>query len=192
MGEPQLYRERNGKTEKGYTAKMRKNILGKEREIRNNEDESLHVFSPSGDLLLSLQGDGAKVEVGDAKIPQNAILTHNHPRSIGTSGIRRIGNSLGIRDITAAVNYNAKEIRAVTPTYTFSIKRPKGGWGKTPQEVADVFYKHHLATQDEFRRYVEKRGYSDWAVSRAEVMHYHRVNQLATKELGWDYTKKNS
>lgn len=190
MGEPSVIFFRNGATEKGYTKKMRDNILGKEREIRNNKDESLHVFSSKGDLLLSLQGKGASVII-NTKLPENAIHTHNHPRSIGESGIRRIGNSFSAEDLMTAVKSNAREIRAVTPTYTFSIKRPKGGWNATPQQVRQAYQKYDVRTQDEFTRYLNKRGWSKTALDRANTLHWHRVNQLVAKEFGWNYTKKN-
>lgn len=117
-----------GATEKGYTAKMVKNIVGMEQKYRRNKDETLHVFNSKGDIVSSIGGKGAQVVFDPKKIPANSILTHNHPRSLGESGIRRIGNSFSSDDIRSAIRVNAKEMRAVTPTYTFSIKRPKGGW----------------------------------------------------------------
>lgn len=192
MGEPTRLLFKNDNTEKGYTEEMRKNILGKEREIRNNKDESLHVFSARGKLLLSLQGEGTNVyNKNGEKIPQNGIIVHNHPRSIGKSGIMRIGNSFSSTDMASAVRNNAKEMRAVTPTYTFSMKRPRGGWNATPQQVRDAYNKYDARTQDEFMRYLNKRGWSNSAVQRAQVLHWHRVNQLVAKEFGWNYTKKN-
>ena len=115
-----------GSTEDGYTSKMVKNILGMENRIRQNRNESLHVFDSKGNLIESIGGKGAEVSYKGHRIPQNSILTHNHPKSLGARGIRRIGNSFSIEDIVSAVSLNAAEIRAVTPTYTFSLKRPKG------------------------------------------------------------------
>lgn len=37
-----------GATEKGYTAKMVKNIVGMEQKYRRNKDETLHVFNSKG------------------------------------------------------------------------------------------------------------------------------------------------
>lgn len=118
-----------GKTEDGYTSKMVKHIVGLEQKYRNNKDETLHFFSPSGDIIKSIGGKGAQVQFDIKSIPANTIMTHNHPRSLGLKGIKSIGNSFSADDIASAVKVNAKEIRAVTPTYTFSLKRPKGGWG---------------------------------------------------------------
>lgn len=118
-----------GYTEKGYTNKMIKNIVGIEQKYRRNKDETLHVFNSKGDIVSSIGGKGARVIFNAKQIPANSILTHNHPRSLAEKGIKRIGNSFSIDDINTAIKTNAKEMRAVTPTYTFSIKRPKGGWG---------------------------------------------------------------
>ena len=139
MGEPRKKKKPNEATEKGYTERMSKNILGKEREIRKNKDESLHVFTASGNPVIQIQGKGAAVRFNAKDVPQNSILTHNHPRALGKTGMRAIGNSFSIDDIRTAVATNAKEIRAVTPTYTFSMKRPKGGWGVDANTAAKIF-----------------------------------------------------
>lgn len=101
---------------------MVKNIVGMEQKYRRNKDETLHVFNSKGDIVSSIGGKGAQVVFDPKKIPANSILTHNHPRSLGTNGIRRIGNSFSSDDIRSAIKVNAKEMRAVTPTYTFSVK----------------------------------------------------------------------
>lgn len=157
-----------GATEQGYSAKMAKNILGMEGKIRGNKDESLHVFSQSGNLLKSVGGKGAQVSYDPKDIPANSILTHNHPRSLGATGIRRIGNSFSVQDIVSAVNVNAREIRAVTPTYTFSVKRPKGGWGGCAKQVGDAFMKANKEVQSEMHAYLNKTGWSDDSIARAE------------------------
>lgn len=102
-----------GATEKGYTAKMVKYIVGMEQKYRRNKDETLHVFNSKGDIVSSIGGKGAQVVFDPKKIPANSILTHNHPRSLGESGIRRIGNSFSSDDIRSAIKVNAKEMRAV-------------------------------------------------------------------------------
>lgn len=192
MGEPSIYRRRNEATEKGYSAKLSKAILGKEQEIRLNKDESLYFYNSKGELLASLQGKGTSVNAGkDFVAPTNAIMVHNHPSALDKTGIKRIGNSFSGIDMVSAVRYNAREMRAVTPTYTFSMKRPKGGWGATPEEVRRVYQRYNEQVRYDFTRYVDRRGYSETAQRRAEVMHWHRVNQLVSKYFGWKYTKKN-
>lgn len=169
---------------------MVKNIVGIEQKYRNNKDETLHVFTPTGDIVTSVGGKGAKVEFKASQVPPNAILTHNHPRAIGQTGIKGIGNSFSMQDIASAVMCNAKEMRAVTPTYTFSIKRPKGGWGGDYKSIANEFNKVSNQVFKNNSAYVHKQGYSQSAADRAEVTHFHLVMKAMSKKYGWEYSKK--
>ncbi len=183
---------RKGATEKGYTANMVKNIVGKERNIRFNKDESLHVFSETGKAIASVQGKGAEVNYSSIRnsIPQNSIMTHNHPRGLAATGIGRIGNSFSKADIVSAVSLNAKEIRAVTPTYTFSVKRPKGGWGGSAKEIGKAFDAADNKVFSDGKSYLNKTGWSNMA--RAEVTNFHKVMKIMAKKYGWDYSKKRN
>lgn len=70
-----------------------------ESRYRNNKDETLHVYGSSGNIITSFGGKGAEARFNSKGIPENTILTHNHPRAIGASGITRIGNSFSKQDI---------------------------------------------------------------------------------------------
>lgn len=179
-----------GKTEAGYTKRMLQNIVGIEQTYRTKPDETLHIFSPSGSLLHSMGGKGTSV-VGDGwKIPENTILTHNHPRAIGKKGLQSIGNSFSFEDINTAVISNAREMRAVTPRYTFSVKRPKGGWGATSDQIKLAWNEAHKKTQSEFYKHINRHGGSQAAIERASALHFHRVMSIVSKKFGWNYTKK--
>lgn len=179
-----------GATEKGYNQQMVRNITLAERTIRNNRDESMFVFSPDGKLVRTFAGKGAQVKYDARQVPENSIITHNHPRSIGEKGVKAIGNSFSRADIVSAVSTNAKEIRAVTPTYTFSIKRPKGGWGGSPESIGKAFSKTSSEVEREMHGYLAKVGYNKAGIERAEATHFHRVMQKMAKQYGWDYSKK--
>lgn len=181
-----------GATEKGYTAKMVKNIVGMEQKYRRNKDETLHVFNSKGDIVSSIGGKGAQVVFDPKKIPANSILTHNHPRSLGTNGIRRIGNSFSSDDIRSAIEVNAKEMRAVTPTYTFSVKRPKGGWGVSADVASKAFADANRTVSKQEHSYLTKTGWNESNIARAEVTHFHKVMKILAKKYGWDYSKKNN
>lgn len=180
-----------GATEKGYTKKMVKNILSVEQKYRNNKDETAHFFNEKGDLVTSVAGKGAQVKFDTKIVPANSIITHNHPRSIGAEGIYRIGNSFSTADVATAVDVNAKEIRAVTPTYTFSLKRPKGGWGVTAKEVEKTINAISDDVFDQNMKYISKTRTSE-AQDRATVAHSHQVMKRVAKKYGWDYTKKHN
>ena len=90
-----------------------------------------------------------------------------------------------------AVSSNAKEMRAVTPTYTFSIKRPaKGYWGVTPREVQQAFREIEREVTGDRQRYIAKRNYGNSQLDRATITHYHEINKRLAKRFGWSYTKK--
>lgn len=186
------YRASKGATEKGYTEKMVKNIVGVEQKYRRNKDETLHVFNDKGDIVTSFAGEGPKVRFDGNKVPPNSILTHNHPRSIGASGIMRIGNSFSMDDVRSAVGVNAKEMRAVTPTYTFSLKRPKGGWGIKSSDVEKVYKRAEYEVERGMYSYLDKVGYGQSQVDRANVTHYHKVMTYLSNKYGWIYSKKKN
>ena len=48
-------------TEKNYSAKMVRNIVGMEQKYRHNKDETLHIFNAKGDIVNSIKGEGARV-----------------------------------------------------------------------------------------------------------------------------------
>lgn len=133
-------------TERGHSAQLARNITKLESQIRNLKDEQLHIFDSKGNKLKFIQGKGARVSFNLKDIPKDAIHTHNHPLSLGKSGTEAIGHSFSRADISTAIKSNAKEMRAVTPTYTFSVKRPQGGWGDTKRALSD--YKKVLKATD--------------------------------------------
>lgn len=182
---------RKGATEEGYTKEMLKNIVGIEQRYRNNTDETLHIFSQDGTYVKSVGGKGAKVLFNKYDAPQDAILTHNHPLSIGRKGISSIGNSFSTADIMTAVDMNVKEIRAVTPRYTYSMKRPKEGWNIGSTASFKRQYKKIVnSVKAEMTDYLNKAGWSKEARERAAVTINHKVNTALAKKYGWDYTKK--
>lgn len=150
----------------------------------------MHIFSPDGEKIKTIGGKGASVRFAVSDIPQNSIITHNHPRSIGKTGIRAIGNSFSPADIRSAVLVNAKEIRAVTPTYTFSVKRPDSGWGTNADSVKKYYSRVNSQVNKEMMSYLNKVGWKEENIARAEVTHFHLVMKKMAKKYGWSYTKK--
>lgn len=185
---------RMGATERGYSMALAKAVLGTEQRIRNNKDESLHIFDKNGKEVILFQGKGAGVKGTKedfAKIPPNSIITHNHPRSIGKTGIQRIGYSFSFEDVRTAIQTNAKEMRAVTPTYTFSLKRPKGGWPKDVIQFVDDYQRASAKVSDSNWKYINNGGAQyETRRQRAAVTHFHRIWKELTKKYKFDYTKK--
>lgn len=194
MGEgSHIYGTKTRATEKGYTAKMKRNIVGVEQKIRQLPDEQAHIFDSKGNLVKVAQGKGNRVDaVG--YIPPNSIITHNHPLSLGKTGLASIGNSFSANDMASAIINDAKEIRAVTPRYTFSMKRPKGGWGKVSHaEMLAEMKRIEVRVDNEMRLHAAKMVIlgGDFRTNneRYSATYWHKVNKELAKRFGWDYTK---
>lgn len=120
-------------TEAGQSKAQTAAVRAWEEQERNRKTENLAVVDENGVLnpLGSpvLRRTRSSVYSDWRKIPENAIVTHNHPYSGGKGLGAEIGISLSSNDIVNAIAQNNKEKRAVTGNYIFSIKRPAAGWG---------------------------------------------------------------
>lgn len=207
MKEPQIAREyslsdgRNsvsgatrtvgGVTEQGYSAPLKRAILSYEHQQRLEKNEAMAFYDDEGNLLSRKEGKRDRVEINKEDVPrENLIMTHNHPSALSESGYMRIGSSFSMEDAIMAVRHKAKEVRAVTPTYTFSIKREGDKWGVTQAAVRRAYEKaiNQVATQGQ--SYSDRIGFSQTVNNRYTVTFWHKVNKLVAKELGWNYTKK--
>lgn len=186
------------RTEEGYSWELAKNVLEKEAKHRNDRVESAHIFNPkTGEHIKSaLSGKKSSVDVSSLKsASKDAVMTHNHPGAVGKRGLAAIGNSFSPEDIITAVDFDVAEIRAVTPTYTFSMKRPKGGWGVKPSDVERAIIQINQRVRNTCRAYIGAADTSETAkerIERCNAIHYHLVMKQLSKLYGWDYSKKNS
>lgn len=93
---------------------------------------------------------------------------------------------------------------AVTSTYTYSMKRPKNGWGiSTQRQAVNVARKIKDRRKKYFNSFVAKPS-SDYthgrmsreqlsiAWDRADVVSTNKALREVAKELGWDYTRKRT
>lgn len=102
-------------------------LTNTEAKIRNLKTERAYVFDKNGkELARSARGSANKTKITMYK---DSIVTHNHPYSkgLGTSLAGRIWVPLSGADIYAAIDRNVAEIRAVTGTYTYSLKQRMAG-----------------------------------------------------------------
>ena len=187
--------EVNHNTEAGMPKMQRDAVLAKEQQIRNNRDESTHVYNDAGQEVLRLQGKGNKVSVSRAQVSaiyrtmNNMVVTHNHP-TIGKTGVRAIGNSFSKPDLMTSINGNVKEMRAVSPKYTYSFKRPANGWGMSGDQAANLYTQAKKTILAQGRQYLDQRGWDKESKDRAEGIIAHQINKefvkLAKKRYGVD------
>ena len=165
-----------------------------EQRIRLNKDfETGVVFDKEGNILVDKRGSSRHVAFTKdecAKI-KDAILTHNHPGGwkFAEGKLGRVGNSFSADDIVMAIAYDLEEIRAVTPLYTFSLKRPKEGWGINWKEARKAYGSAKNSVDKSMYNYFEKVGREIENYTRANAICYHLVMKRLAKKYGWEYTK---
>ena len=180
-----------GATEEGYSAALKRSILSYEHKQRQEENEAMAWYDDDGNQLNRKQGKRNRVDIGKADVPApDLIMTHNHPSALGERGYMRIGSSFSMDDMLIAMKYKAKEMRAVTPEYTFSFKRPKGGWGATQAAVRRAYERAIEQVTSEGQDYADRVGFSETVNNRYTVTFWHKINKIVAKEFGWNYTKK--
>lgn len=168
--------------------------------------ERIYAFDQNGkEISHSTRGTSTSTKLPSGYNYKDAILTHNHPGKGLTNNIAgRIGRSFSSADIAIAVTHNAAEVRAITSSYTYSMKRPKNGWGiSTPRQAVNVARKIKEKRNKYFNAYVAKPSsdYTHGRMSReqlsivwdrADVVSTNKALREVAKELGWDYTRKRT
>lgn len=166
---------RNGSKGTGTPA----SVLAAEHGIRGNNYETAYIFDGKGKQLKKIKGDAKSVDIGIP--PKDSIITHNHPSN----------RAFSAADILTAVTHDVKEIRAVGATYTYSLKRPKGGWevnhskGVVKLAIAEA---RRMAKEQTDRYYANGNGSS--RANGANMLLPHLTMKLLAQEMGWEYTKK--
>lgn len=161
-----------------------------ENKIRSQKFESAAVIDSRGRTLFSKGGGKNYVSFSRDEIRkmENNIITHNHPG--GNTNRYRIGSSFSFEDLAMAASANASQIRAVAGKITFSMKRPKKGWGATPKTIQKVYNQANINMAKKLQRYIDNyRGNPDIAIQRANTLHYHLVSKEVAKVLRWNYSK---
>lgn len=175
----------------GSNYELTKAVSDVESNIRQNKSHETGVlFNKDGNIVIDKRGGSRSVQFtkDECLLMNDGIFTHNHPGAWGYSenDIMRIGNSFSIRDIALAVGNNLAEMRAVTPNYTFSMKRPDGGWGISVEELMKLYNDENRNLRLEFTRRINK---DTLTISQASATHFHILWKRLSKKLGFDYSK---
>ena len=193
-------------TEKGLNRQESFRVSQLEGKIRNRKTEKGYIVGANGQIIgESIKGTShkAKFLISDMKNSRDAILTHNHPTEGADSGLYgtlagRIGVPFSGQDLKLAAQYDLKEVRAVTPTYTYSIRRPKGGWGDI-FKIERAMRSYTLRAGTGAQTYAIKQGLYSSVLPRRRQQEisdranvgtqYSLLKQIA-KELGWEFTRR--
>lgn len=169
-------------------------VVNTEDKIRlNKKFETGVVFDSKGVVVIDKRGKATSVQFTEEECAKmkDCIFTHNHPRGWGypEKSFGRIGNSFSPADIMLAVGYDVSEMRAVTPNYTFVMKRPSEGWGVSTKLLERIIDKENESLKEEFysRIYAGKL-----TPERASAIHYHILWKRIAKKTGWSYSKSKT
>lgn len=175
----------------GQSRALTKVVSHVEKNIRMNKSfETGVVIDTDGTILIDKRGKSVSVGFNEDEVRQmkDKIMTHNHPRGWKASpnSMAHIGSSFSDNDLVSAVYADVLEVRAVTPLYTFSMKRPASGWGVSYQTVFDTYKDIDHAVQKELWQAVKAKRIKP---EQASAIHSHLVNKRLAKQLGWEYSK---
>lgn len=171
-----------GATEKGYSKELAKAVLTHEKQIKDKTIEHGAIFDDKGNMIYQNVGTNGRVSINVSKV-QNNILTHNHPAVDRKGKPRRDGGgSFSDDDVRNTIRYNGKEVRAVTPKFTYSLKRPAGGWGVSSHQAVKRYHAIEKALDQKYK--------GQWG--RYTRIDGHLVMKQLAKEFGWSYTKKKN
>lgn len=171
--------------------KLYNKITNTENEIRLNKSfETGVLFDKNGNVVIDKRGAKYSVEFTDEECAKmkDCIFTHNHPRGWQEpeKSLGRIGNSFSPADMYLAIAHNVSEIRAVTPNYTFAMKRPEEGWGITISKFEKLVNRENNKLRAEFTARINNNTLSP---TMASVVHYHILWKRISEKMGWSYTK---
>jgi len=175
----------------GKDLKLTQIVSDIEKDIRMNKNfETGVVIDKNGKVLIDKRGMAFNVGFtqDESNLMKDAIMTHNHPRGWGyrENQLGRIGNSFSIDDLTLAITSNVAEIRAVTPNYTFVMRRPKNGWGVSVKDFKSIYDKENKKLEDEFTRRIFK---GTLTIEQAKATHFHVLTKRISKKYNWEYVK---
>lgn len=171
--------------------KLYNKVISTENDIRMNKKfETGVVYDSKGNVLIDKRGASTSVSFTneECKMMKDGIFTHNHPRGWGypENSLGRIGNSFSPEDVYLAVHWDLAEMRAVTPNYTFAIKRPENGWGVDLDKLKEIVFLENNSLRKEFS---ERINNDTITPSQANAVHFHTLWKRVSAKLGWSYSK---
>ena len=183
----------------GRSAGLTKALEAAEASMRSQIAENSYIFDEQGNevyrsgresnqqmssnpklnaLMNRTYNTHRQTSLDASKVPNN-IITHNHPSN----------GSFSTDDLHAALDHNAKEIRAVGPTRTYSLRRGKNGWGVDGRTVGMEYGRIKAEMGKADARYVARyKGDKKAAQRRVDATRAHRIMKQVSKQFGLDYT----
>jgi len=171
---------------RGMSAGLAKALTERESLIRKNDDYEMGtVYDEQGNIVFN-NDRGASGSVYLGTDYKDKIVTHSHPMH----GVPNpFGQSLSGGDIEGAMRFDAKEFRAVTRNYTYSMKRPAQGWGN-PDKMASEWKKVSRVVNKRDNKFLESyKGDKAAENRRLGYTRAHRINKEFARKFGIEYIK---
>ncbi|MCL2074155.1 MAG: hypothetical protein FWH18_09550 [Marinilabiliaceae bacterium] len=163
-----------------------KNVVAFEESIRKNSFETIAVFDKEGNILLQNSGNEKGAAVPITVNIENGIFTHNHPTLPEDGRYGRIGTSFSDIDIYHAIKFNQAEVRVVTETSTFSMKRPNSGWNVSANEFQSAYNSENKIVTDDL---LNRLRYKKTTYDKIIVTIDHKIMKNLSKKYVWEYSK---
>lgn len=164
-----------------------------ETKIRTQKFESMVIIGPDGKVLINKDGAQYSVNVStkDMRTMQatpGVIFTHNHPMgwNYKKDDPRHNGNSFSPEDLQVATKAGVAEVRAVTPTRTYYMRPPPGGWNQAyyQQQLGPAYER---ANKDVRAMFTDGIKSGRMTIQEAEARHAHEVWLRVARDLNLDY-----
>lgn len=185
-------------TDRGMNGRQRAVITAFEAKRRNNKIEYGMTVDKDGNIVKERKGTKRRVQWGSwDEIPKDGILTHIHPidARYGNNMGRfypSVGKSFSGADISVAIQGDLSEIRAVTPNYTFSMRRPKSGWNVAPSDFMRDYNSTRRRVMKDLMNYASKattRKESDERFGRLNILVEDRTMRELSRRYNFIYTR---
>jgi hypothetical protein len=185
-----------GDINRGLTKAQEIAVSRIEDKDRHLKTERVTVVDKNGKILARSQSGSYKKTGIPAGNYKDCVITHNHPNQYrGIKQTTDAGSSLSGADVVAAIRLNASEIRAVASGFTYSLRRPKGGWNADPAKISREWQHEWNKSSPDARKYMSSGKNTEDKVrrsQRANTMGSHQVTRELAKKYGWEYTRRRT
>jgi hypothetical protein len=168
-------------------------VRAQEDAIRHDAVESAYAFDQQGNLILAKTGteDEVAFTAGELALLKDAVVTHNHPPELALppDDLTAQGHSFSLDDLQLAARAQVAEIRVVTSTWRYSIKRPVAGWDTHyfRASIEPAFNRHDLEVEREFMQALQ---HGRMTFAEAADQYFHEVWRRVAAELGLQYRRE--
>ena len=104
-----------------------------EHSIVHEKVEHAHILAADGSTIFTKKGRKSVVEFTTDELARmrGATLTHNHPA---------VDVSFSPHDVRLAIQQQLTEMRAVSPSYRYSVRAPEKGWPRKWDGATKMLY----------------------------------------------------